>query len=89
MIIGGSGSGKANTLLNLIREQQHSGSIIDKIYLYAKDLTKPKYEFLVKKRENAERNFLIVQMHLLSVQIRCVMFMRILMITIQAEKEKI
>ena len=33
LIIGGSGSGKANTLLNLIREEQHSGSIIDKIYL--------------------------------------------------------
>ena len=36
LIIGGSGSGKANTLLNLITEQKN----IDKIYLYAKDLTK-------------------------------------------------
>ena len=25
---------------------------IDKIYLYAKDLSKPKYEFLIKKRED-------------------------------------
>ena len=30
-----SGSGKTNALLNLIKEQDH----IDKIYLYAKDLT--------------------------------------------------
>ena len=31
LIIGGSGSGKTNTLLNLINEQND----IDKIYLYA------------------------------------------------------
>ena len=50
MIIGGSGSRKTNTLLNLINEQNN----IDKIYLYAKDLSEPKYEFLIKKRENVE-----------------------------------
>ena len=49
MIIGSSGSGKTNTLLNLINEQDD----IDKIYLYAKDLNKLKYEFLIKKREDA------------------------------------
>ena len=49
LIIGGSGSGKTNALINLIKEQDD----IDKIYLYAKDLTEPKYEFLIKKRENS------------------------------------
>ena len=49
MIIGGSGSEKINALLNLIKEQND----IDKIYLYAKDLIEPKYEFLIKKREDA------------------------------------
>ena len=49
LIIGGSGSGKTNALLHLIKEQDD----IDKIYLYAKDLSEPKYEFLIKKRENA------------------------------------
>ena len=49
LIIGGSGSGKTNALLNLIKEQDD----IDKIYLYAKDLSEPKYEFLIKKREYA------------------------------------
>ena len=45
LIIGGSGSGKTNTLLNLIKEQDYL-DVIDKIYLYAKDLSKPKYEYL-------------------------------------------
>ena len=49
LIIGGSGSGKTKTLLNLINEQRD----IEKIYLYAKDLSKPKYEYLTKNRENA------------------------------------
>ena len=45
MIIGGSGSGKTNKLLNLINEQND----IDKIYLYARDLEEPKYKVLIKK----------------------------------------
>ena len=49
VIIGGSGSGKRNALINLINEQNH----IDKIYLYARDLSEPKYEYLIKKREDA------------------------------------
>ena len=49
LIIGGSGSGKTNTLLNLINEQED----IDKNYLYTKDFSEPKYEFLIKNRENA------------------------------------
>ena len=49
LIIGGSGSVKTNVLLNLIGQQ----SDIDKIYLYAKDLSEAKYEFLIIKHENA------------------------------------
>ena len=49
MTIGGSGSGKTSALVNLIKEQDD----IDKIYLYAKDLSEPKYEFLIKKRKDA------------------------------------
>ena len=47
LIIGGSGSGKTNTLLNLINNQ----SDIDKIYLFAKDPYEAKYQYLIKKRE--------------------------------------
>ena len=49
LIIGGSGSGKTNTLLNLINEQRD----IDRIYLYAKGLSESKYEFLIKNCEDA------------------------------------
>ena len=50
LIIGGSGLGKTNTLLNLISHQDD----IDRVYLYTEDLSEPKYEFLIKKREDAE-----------------------------------
>ena len=49
MIIGDSRWGKTNVFLNLINKKND----IDKIYLYAKDLSEPKYEILIKKRENA------------------------------------
>ena len=49
LIIGGSGSERTDTLLNLIKEQND----IDKIYLYARDLNEPKYKILIKKREDA------------------------------------
>ena len=49
LIIGGSGSRKTNTLLNLINKKND----IDKIYLYARDLDKPKYKILIKKCKDA------------------------------------
>ena len=48
LIVGGSGSGKKNALLNLINNQPD----IYKIYSYAKDPYEDKYQFLIKKREN-------------------------------------
>ena len=50
LIIGPSVSGKTNYLLNSI---QKDNNIIDKIYLYTKDLEKPKYQILIEKREKA------------------------------------
>ena len=47
LIIGGSGSGKINALLNLINSQPD----IDKIYLYGKDPYEAKYQYLINKRE--------------------------------------
>ena len=49
VIIGPSGSGKTNNLLHLINNLHP----IDKIYLYAKYLHEPKYEYLINKREQA------------------------------------
>ena len=48
LIIGGSGTGKTNALLNLINNQQD----IDKIYLYAKDPYEDKYQYLINKGES-------------------------------------
>ena len=52
LIIGGSGSGKTNVLLNLIENQPDS----HKIYLYAKDPYECKYQYLIIKREGAGIN---------------------------------
>ena len=52
LIIGGSGSGKPNVLLNVINNQPD----IDKIYLYAKDPYEAKYQHLINKRESVGIN---------------------------------
>ena len=46
-MVGGSGSGKTNALLNLINNQPD----IDKIYLYAKNQYRAKYQYLINKGE--------------------------------------
>ena len=50
LIIGGSGSGKTNVLLNLIENQPDIG----KIYLYEKDPYEAKYQYLIKIREKVD-----------------------------------
>ena len=47
LVVGGSGSGKTNALLNLTNKQPD----IDKVYLYAKDPYERKYQFLINKTE--------------------------------------
>ena len=49
LIIGGSGSGKTNAILNLIKHQRPD---INKIYLYVKDPLKSKYRLPINGREN-------------------------------------
>ena len=48
LIIAGSGSGKANSLFNLISHQRD----IDKIYFYGKDPYESKYQFLINKQQS-------------------------------------
>ena len=50
LVIGPSGSGKTNYLLNKF---QTDNNIIDKNFLYCKDLEEPKHQLLIKKREQA------------------------------------
>ena len=50
LVIGSSGSGETNALLNLLKEQDDNL----KFDLYANDLNEPKYLLLINKREDAE-----------------------------------
>ena len=50
LLIGGPGSGKANSLFSLINQQPD----IDKIYFYAKDPYRAKYQFLIRKSKDVE-----------------------------------
>ena len=52
LIIGGSGSGRANVLMNLKENQPD----IVKIYLYAKYPYEAKYQYLINKRESVGIN---------------------------------
>ena len=52
LMIGGSGSGKTNAVLNLINNQPD----IDKIYFYAKDPYEAKYQYLINKGEKVDLN---------------------------------
>ena len=84
LIIWGSGSGKTNTLLNLVENQPD----IDKICLYAKDPYESKYQYLINKREGAGINHFNDIKLLLSIQMTCVRFTKILIIITQIEKIK-
>ena len=84
LIIGGSGSGKTNALLNLINEQED----IDKIYLYTKDLSESKCEYLIKNRESAGIKHVNDPNAFIECSNTMDDIMRISMIIIRAEKEK-
>ena len=64
LITGGSGSGKTNSLFNLINHQPD----IDKIYLYAKDPYEAKYQFLINKRESTGLKYFNNSKLLLNIQ---------------------
>ena len=52
LIVAGSGTGKTNALLNIINNQPD----IDKIYIYARDPYKAKYQYLINKYEKVGVN---------------------------------
>ena len=73
LIIGGSGSGKTDVLLNLIKHQRPD---IVKIYLYVKDPFKSKYQLLMKGREKVGIESL-KNPKLLIIHKQFIMFMKI------------
>ena len=76
-IIGCSGFGKTNALLNLVENHPD----IDKIYLYAKDPYETKYQYLINIREKVGLDHFndLGSFKLFSIQVICVMFTKILM----------
>ena len=90
-IIGGSGSEKTKGLLNLINEQEEDNDeLIDKIYLYSEEVNETKYQFLIKKREDAGiKYFNDPKAFIDNIHSIWMMFTIILMIIIQTEKQKI
>ena len=84
LIVGGSGSGKTNALLNLINNQLD----IDKILLYAKDPYEAKYQYLINKREKVGLDHLKILGLLWNIQMICKMFIKILKIIIQKRSIK-
>ena len=79
LIIGGSGSGKTNALLNLINNQPD----IDKIYLYANDPSEKKYQYLINKPEKVGLIILTILKLLWNILMICKMSTKTLKITIQ------
>ena len=87
LIIGVSGSGKTNALLNLINQQDNDDyDTIDKIYLYVKDPYEPKYEYLINKCKKMDKIISKTLKLILNIQMICKIFINILMNTIQKEK---
>ena len=76
LTIGGSGSGKTKILLHLIKKQDY----FDKIFLYAKDLSQPKYQFFIKKHKNAGTKHLNDLKAFIECSNTIMMFMMTLMI---------
>ena len=79
LIIGGSGSGKTNVLLNFIKNWQPD---IDKISLYVKDPFKSMYQLLINRRVEAG-----IENRLLTIHKIIMRFMKIWKTIIQRKKE--
>ena len=79
LIVGASGSGKTNALLNLINNQPDT----DKIYLYAKHPYEKNYQYLINKREKVGLDHFDDPKALWNIQMICKMSTKISKITIQ------
>ena len=84
LIIEGSGSGKTNSLFDLISHEPD----FDKIYLYAKDSYKTKYQLLINKKDKADLKHINGSKALLNTRIIWTIFIRILKNTIQTRIAK-
>ena len=74
LIIDGSGSGKNNVLLNLIKHQRPD---IDKIYLCVKDPFESKNQLLINAREKVGIKTLKIQKRALIIHKQLMLLMKI------------
>ena len=81
---GGSGSGKTNSLFNLINQQED----IDKIYLYAKDPWEAKYQLSINKTESKDLKILMILKLLLNTRMMWMIFIKTLKNTTQIKNVK-
>ena len=79
LIIGDSGSGKTNVLLNLKNQEPY----IDKTYLYAKDPYKANYQLLINKTESTGLKYLNGLKALWNIQMIQMIFIKMLKNTTQ------
>ena len=86
LMIGASALGKTNLLVNLIK--QDNDNLVDKIYLYAKQLNEPKYQLLIKKHEDVGIKNLNNPSAFIDYSNTMMIFTIILMIKIQKQKDK-
>ena len=84
LVIGVCGSGKTNSLFNLISQQPDT----DKIYLHAKDPYETKYQVLIHKRESAGLKHLNDLKLLFNTQVILMIFIKILNNTIHIRNVK-
>ena len=84
LIIGGSGSGKINTLLNLINNRAD----IDNICLHEKDSYEAKYQYLMNKCEKVGLDYFDDPKAFMEYSNDMQDFTKVLKITIQIKKEK-
>ena len=85
LIIGGSWSGKTNSLFGLINQLPD----INKMYLYRKDPYVEKYKFLSNKKESTGLKHFKIRKLLLNTQMIWMMFIKILKNTIQIKIKNI
>ena len=84
LLTGGSGSGKRNTLLNLINHHND----IDKVYLFAKDPYDTKDQFLIFKDQSVGSKHCNDPKAFMNAQIIWMIFMKILVNTVQIKTSK-
>ena len=84
LIVGGSESGKTNSLFDLIGLQPDA----DKIHWYAKDPCEAKYQFLTKKRQGSGLKHSNDSKAFMNISMIWLIFMKVLKNTIQIKNAK-